>query len=345
MQETIRTSNALSLASRILVNKKITSVLVVTGRHPGQPTIQEAFQQSLHLVSPLGNLNTDKNIQQVFNECPVGVQSIVAIGGGFTIDAAKLLMMKYIGTGCRPFFIAIPTTAGSGSEATPLSVSYAVNKKLSIIDSRLLPDIALLDGKLLNELPPQQRAISGIDTVAQAIESTWSNNANATSIQFSAFVLKDFFPKLIEFAKGANQHNHKLLWRSNLAGKAIAITRTTGPHAMSYYLTSHFGVSHGQSVALYLPLFFIYNANPASSQARERMQKIYSWLGVKDQREACNYMTDLIKQVGLASRFRDLDLIVDIEALLDEVNEERFSNNPVPFERNRLRELIQEYLM
>jgi alcohol dehydrogenase class IV len=130
-----------------------------------------------------------------------------------------------------------------------------------------------------------------------------------------------------------------MLWAAHLAGAAIAITKTTGPHALSYYLTAHHDVPHGQAVALFLPLFFLYNEENIPSQLYEAFQ-------ASTASEAFIICTKFLKKLELATNFNELNIEnVDIDALLKSVNHERFSNNPVPFDENVLRSLINHYLV
>ena len=255
------------------------------------------------------------------------------------IDLAKAIIVKCKErSGLIPLFIAAPTTAGSGSEATAFAVIYRSKKKISIADPSLLPVIAILDPVLTYHLPAYQTAVSGMDVLAQAVESYWSKKANKESRAYAAEAIltwKEFFHRSV--TDPDPMVRERMLWAAHLAGKAINITRTTGPHALSYYLTAHHQVPHGQAVALYLPVFFLYN-DPERS--------LYDLLGVGTAGEAKNFIEEKIKSAGLATRYSELGL--DKEKLLNsipgEVNQERFDNNPVGFEWGKLKSLLEEYL-
>lgn len=120
------------------------------------------------------------------------------------------------------------------------------------------------------------------------------------------------------------------------AGKAINITRTTGPHALSYYLTAWYGIPHGQAVAIFLPLFFIYN---------NIYNELNELLGQDTPAASMEYIQSEMRNAGLVTTLAELQIDKSsvMDALLDEVNEERFANNPVSFDRNRLRQLIEKY--
>ena len=128
-----------------------------------------------------------------------------------------------------------------------------------------------------------------------------------------------------------------MLLAAHQAGKAINITRTTGPHALSYYLTAIHQVPHGQAVSLFLPLFFVYN---------QPQQELCSLLKVTNEMEAKGYIQLAMKNAGLAITLEELGISREkvIKDLLESVNTERFANNPRPFDKGALKELITKYL-
>ena len=177
-----------------------------------------------------------------------------------------------------------------------------------------------------------------MDVFAQAVESYWNINATGESKQFaveSISLWKDFFS--IAVASPGTIARERMLLAAYLAGKAINITRTTGPHALSYYLTANHNIAHGHAVALFLPVFFLYN---------KPLPELCKLLLVKNEEEAADMIREKMKQTGLAINFTELGIEKDniIESLLDEVNEERFANNPQTFDREKLKQLILKYL-
>lgn len=240
--------------------------------------------------------------------------------------------------------MAAPTTAGSGSEATPIAVFYQGKEKLSLDAPHLLPSVALLDPLLLNSLPPGQRAISGADALAQCIESVWNVHSSPASETIALEGMVLLWRRLYSFVHVASQEvAGGILWAAHLGGKAIAITRTTGPHALSYFLTAHYGIPHGQAVALTVPLFFLFNDG---EKTRQQLQKIYAVLQVVDAEEACAACRKLFGQIGLATTLTELGLQnIDLDQWLQSVNRQRFANNPVPFDPARLKDLFRRYLL
>lgn len=266
-------------------------------------------------------------------------QAIVAIGGGSVMDIGKSIVYRCIATGRKtPLLIAVPTTAGSGSEATHFAVVYDQGRKQSWIHPDMLPAVVVLDEELTFSLPAFQTAVSGFDVLCQAVESYWNKNASEVSRQYATESLQLWQEHILDVIHQPTPFSRKqMLKAAHLAGQAINITRTTGPHALSYYLTSNFGVPHGQAVAFFLPLFFLYNgAHPA----------LCSLLGVANETAASEYVSAMMKKAGLATKLVGIGIDKEqiVEALLSEVNEERFANNPVPFDNEKLKALIIQYL-
>ena len=318
-------------------------ILIISGQHAGKnifSPIIELHGVDLHFYHPQPGLTDIGATRMDWQELPWNPDLIIAFGGGRILDTAK--MMTWFGRNQqRPFFIALPTTAGSGSEATPFAVVYEGLGKKSLSDPILLPDLVFLDVSFLENLPSAQRAISGIDALAQAIEALWNRYATDHSDKYAEEALSILWKELEDFVHHPDAARDKrILWASHLSGKAIAITRTTGCHALSYYLTANHCIPHGQAVAFFIPLFFLYNEKAMG----DRSGKIYSLLGVTNAAQAFDAIQNLMKRCGLAIRFSQTGEVVDIGRLLASVNQERFSNNPEPFEPVGLNELISRYI-
>lgn len=316
---------------RILRQKNVVRVLVVARSQARLVKKWVGENVETEFLTPASELPRQNLLQAEMHP-----DLIIACGGGRIMDAAKLLIAEQKWK--RPFFIAIPTTAGSGSEATPFAVAYENKKKISVEAPELRPDIAILNPVLTVSLSPLQKAQSGIDAYVQAIESLWNIHATNESRVFAGEALELVQKNLLPFIEGNRDAAKQMLWGSYLGGSAIATTRTTGCHALSYYLTAQHDVPHGQAVALFLPLFFLYNQHQIPDI-------IYKKTGAENALEAFERTKSFLKQCGLATDFASLNIEVDVDALLDSVNEQRFANNPVSFDRNLLKQLIVEHLL
>ena len=293
---------------------------------------------------------------------------MIAIGGGSAIDMAKLIgicgahrgQYRELLTGEIPIrdkaapLIAIPTTAGTGSEATHFAVVYVGGQKYSVVHANVLPDYAIIDPNLTANLPPSITAHTGLDALSQAVESLWSVNATAQSRVFASEALRLVLDNL-----EAAVHRPTLDVRANmcraahLSGKAINISKTTAPHAISYTLTSQFGVPHGLAVALTLGAVLIYNNGVTSSdcwhpkgvaQVQNDIRGINRLIGVESSEEARKHIDDLISTIGCPTRLRQIgvDTAADLETIVQNVNTERLKNNPRALSQFELRRILRE---
>lgn len=273
---------------------------------------------------------------------------IIACGGGSVIDMAKLVRFRYSYNGdltegnfikrrdVLPLF-AVPTTSGTGCEATPFAVCYKDNIKYSVEHEDILPDCAVVYPPFTYGNPAYLAACTGFDALAQAIEAYWSVNATPQSDQYAEdamYMLWNNLPMAVnsptELVRG------RMAEAAYFAGKAIAITKTTAPHAFSYAFTTYCGIPHGHAVSLTFPYFFSLNILEKEECAlrdgivREvyatKMQNLRKLLGLKESCDSQAYLKEYISTIGL----KTLDCTnVDISHLLSLVNVNRLQNNPV----------------
>lgn len=341
MQELITGDNSIEKLPGLVANHGKGSVFIITGQHFVKKA-DELFAGKLnfyHFIKQGVNVAEEESGKAFKQFIAAGSDVLLAIGGGSVIDLAKAIIYRCLENNVpAPFFIAAPTTAGSGTEATQFAVVYREKKKFSLVHPKMLPALVIIDPILTYTLSPLQTAISGMDVLSQAVESYWNIHANPESKDFSKECIglwNEYFPEAVKEPNSLSRE--KMLWASHLAGKAINITRTTGPHALSYFLTANFGVPHGQAVALFLPLFFLYN---------EPDTGLLKILGCETAYEAKEKIEKTMSEAGLATRLSELGINKKeiIQPLLDDVNEERFANNPVPFNKEKLERLINENL-
>ncbi|MBR1766792.1 MAG: phosphonoacetaldehyde reductase, partial [Bacteroidales bacterium] len=196
--------------------------------------------------------------------------ALVAVGGGSTIDVAKCIKLFCRMNPAENYFaqdfadsgvplVAIPTTAGTGSESTRYAVVYYRGEKQSITHGSLIPDYAILDSSLLATLPLYQKKCTMLDALCQGIESLWSVNSTDESMRYAKLAIEGIMYNWREYIEhnDATAARH-IMTAANHAGQAINISQTTAPHAMSYKLSSLYGVPHGHAVALCLPEVWLY---------------------------------------------------------------------------------------
>ena len=295
-----------------------------------------------------------------------GSDCIVAVGGGNVIDTAKAVNIlsfqelnpeEYITgkselTDSGKYFIAVPTTSGSGSEATHFAVVYNGKNKFSISNESILPDCSIIDPELTLNLPSEITAISGMDALSQSIESFWSVNSTEESRSYSEEAIKLVFENLTSAVCNPDIRNRTEMSKaSNLSGKSINITKTTAPHAISYSMTSEFGIPHGQAVSITLGEFFVYNSGVSDKDitdprgtafVKENFGKLLNIMKCRSSDEAKNKIKNLMKSIKLKTTLKELGISEDfqINFISDNVNTERLRNNPRSVTRDELRNLL-----
>ena len=279
---------------------------------------------------------------------------VVGIGGGSVLDMAKLVagyhdvdsdeVVDAVEAGRTADdraarLVLVPTTSGSGAEATHFAVVYVGEAKHSIAGPAMRADAIVLDPALTLSGSAYQRATSGIDAVTQAIESRWATGATPASHRFARRALELLLPAIEGFThRGDERAARAMAIGSHLAGRAIDISKTTAAHALSYSLTKRHGISHGHAVALTLGAFLQIHADagaedlqadPAAHAAA--MGDVLAALDAADGDQARQRFTALLARLGLETRLSDLGIHdeAELRRLADAVNVERLSNNPV----------------
>ena len=296
---------------------------------------------------------------RLFRESGCGI--ICGAGGGSAIDTAKCIKLFADMPDERDYvlqepvpngipLIAIPTTAGSGSEATHFAVIYYHGKKFSVTDDNCLPQTVLLDSENLATLPDKHRRAAMLDALSHAIESMWSVRSTDESRELSRRAIKTVIDAMEGYVSGDSGCAEKMMNAAFTAGRAINITATTAGHAMSYMLTKMYGLPHGHAVSLCLPEVWRYIAENtdkcSDSRGCSHLQQILSelpeLLGCADTDSAIAFLRELPEKLRLAA---PADIKPEnIDALAASVNPERLRNTPVVPDTGAIREMYQNIL-
>ena len=291
---------------------------------------------------------------------------ILAIGGGSAMDIAKLIhganeykskfeknIIKGINLkkkGCDIYFV--PTTTGSGSEATNFAVVYINNKKFSATNLLFIPKGICLDPILCMSMDTNQRAISGFDAFCQAIESLWAIEATKESKQYAHQSLALITSNIYMNVNFPNIENTKaMLKASHMSGKAINISKTTVAHALSYYLTTNHNIPHGHAVSLFLGIFLKAHDYAPSERInnkigiklfKQNLKEIFIYLKCDNGLQAKKNWDSFMESCGLSS---NLDFIlenkIERKALIESVNTQRLMNNPVNYNKLELLQIFK----
>lgn len=186
---------------------------------------------------------------------------IMAVGGGSCIDVAKCIKLysnmdpaqNYLKQEIVPNdikLLAVPTTAGTGSEATRYAAIYYQGAKQSVTDYSAIPSTVIVDASVLKTLPEYQKKATMMDALCHAVESYWSVNSTEESYEYSKQAIKLIVENKDGYLANDDEGCANMLHAANLGGKAINITQTTAGHAMCYKLTSLYGIAHGHAAAL-----------------------------------------------------------------------------------------------
>jgi alcohol dehydrogenase class IV len=295
---------------------------------------------------------------------------VLGVGGGSAMDMAKLLCAFHgmtDGTKVRdsirgggritsriPHLVLVPTTSGSGSEATHFAVVYIGDEKFSVAGPVLRPDVVILDPALTLSGSRYQRATSGIDAVAQAIESLWAVAATERSRRWARHALGLLLPAIGTYVNQPDAIAARAMAiGSHLAGRAIDISKTTAAHALSYGITKRYGISHGHAVALTLGGFIQAHSaqgpltlQPAVDPARHEdiMTEVLQLLSAHDGAGGREQFLALLRRLGLEPTLSDMAEVGrdDCRRLASAVNVERLGNNPAIFDEGQLVAIIAQ---
>lgn len=271
-----------------------------------------------------------------------GCDTLVAVGGGSSIDVAKCI--KLYAKAPETKLIAIPTTAGTGSESTRFAVIYAQGKKQSITDDCIVPDFAILEPSVLESLPLYQKKCTMMDALCQGLESWWSVNSTDASRTISRRAVQMILSNWCEYLASGGTHlsGGVAMEAANLAGQAICITQTTAPHAFSYKLTSMYGLPHGHAVAICLPEIWDFML--------DNIEKCSDPRGAQYLQGVFEEISQLITPKGFRALLAKLELTApsaaegDIAILAASVNPIRLANNPVPISQQEAGEIYSRIL-
>ena len=215
-----------------------------------------------------------------------GVDGVIAIGGGSSMDVAKAVSVLLAGkqtlselygvgqvSGGRLPLVLVPTTAGTGSEVTPVAViTTGETTKAGVSSPVLLPDVAVLDADLTLGLPPAVTAMTGVDAMVHAIEAyTSRHQKNPVSDNLARQALQLLQGNIrTAVHEGSNREARAaMLLGACMAGQAFANAPVAAVHALAYPLGGHYHIPHGLSNSLVLPAVMEFNASAASAHYAE----------------------------------------------------------------------------
>lgn len=359
-QQIIFGEQSINLLKTLFHDKKWNKVLLVTGKKSYETSGAKQFISkclsgiNVQIVrfsdfANNPNINDLKKGISMIQDSPPSV--IVAIGGGSVLDMGKLLRFFLThkgdilgGDNCANGktipLIAIPTTAGTGAEATHFAVIYdEEGKKHSIANIDILPEFAVVYPKLTYNQSLYVTACAGFDALAQAIEAYWNKKATIESDEYALKAMELIYPSLpIAVNNPTELIRDKMSEGAYWAGCAINITKTTAPHAFSYPFTSHYGYPHGHALAIMFPELAAHNIINGNIPEEKKI-KLLQLFNI-GQGNVYDTIKKYINQLPLPLYPKSYD----INTILKGISIERLSNNPSYISEEEAKRLIQKVL-
>ena len=377
MQTEFIGKNSLKNIKKIISNLDAKKILLVTGKGSYKKSgSEEKLIQYLGdaVIKRFFDFEPNPNIKDVL----VGINIIssfkpdliIAVGGGSVIDIAKLINIFAVHVAKEKEIyefvnesssvkkaglplIAIPTTSGTGSEATHFAVVYIGNKKYSFAHEYVLPNFSIIDPSLSYSNPAYIKACSGFDALSQAIESFWAVGSTEESRSYSREAIKIILSS-IEMAvlESDKKSMDRMSLAANLAGKAINISKTTAAHAVSYPITKLLGIPHGHAVALTLGSFFVINSHYSESQLNDSRgiqyfdnisKELLNLFDCSESEQVSQRLNQIMANIGLEANLKSIfsKKNIDYELIKKEINLERLNNNPVKVNSSQIENLFK----
>ena len=350
--------NNLKEFKNLVIKSYYNRVLIVSGKKSfnlsgARKIIKEIFQKvekSFYFKkSNLPEVNELINLITLINKYKPNL--IIAVGGGGVMDLAKIANAMHSEKNIKKSIIkddynlknnycdlvSIPTTAGSGAEVTTNAVIYVGKKKFSIEGDNIKPKHAILMPSLITSNTKKIISSSAFDCLSQSVESMISVKSNTESVNFSKKSIKLFLENYKNFIekKSLNQF-YKISLAAYFSGKAISITKTTAPHAVSYPFTSYYGIHHGHAVSLTLNEFLEFNyKNLSKSKTKfnllSRYHLLFKIFKVRNINELIQEINNIKTNLKVINDLNFLNKNIDknLNLIVKNVNVQRLTNNPV----------------
>ena len=288
---------------------------------------------------------------------------IMAVGGGSAMDVAKCIKLysNLPGDGADGAwlkaeivpnsipFIAMPTTAGTGSEATRYAVIYYNDAKQSVTSESFIPSTVLMDPNALKTLPLYQKKATMMDALCHAIESFWSVNSTEKSKEYSRAAIQAVLKHMDGYLANTEEGNAGMLKAAHTAGQAINITQTTAGHAMCYKITSLFHSAHGHAAILCDRILFPWMAENTDKCTDPRgeeylkatLDEIGRAMGCKDATEGAEKLRGIFDSLELEVPTATAE---QFEILKNSVNPVRLKNHPIALDVDTIDALYHNIL-
>ncbi len=300
------------------------------------------------------------------NDDYMGADLILAVGGGSVIDTAKITAAAAKNPEFRQnptdgglirakglTLVAVPTTAGTGAEATPNAIllDEEAKTKLGVVSPLMIPDLVVLDCTLTESLPKHVAVSTGLDALAHALESYLSKKANGLTDMFGLEAMRLIFGNLAQACEGNNpEARQNMLTASFYAGVCLAGASTHIVHAMAYPLSGEYHVPHGVGIAALLPPVIEKLQDACSARLCEAAESLWHKSFECEKEGAAlfvNALKDLAKRLEAVYSIAKYGVMEDrlLEMALDaRKNERLFLQAPVDMDAETLASIYRQIL-
>lgn len=337
----------------ILSQLGLTSAVLVCGPH-FEPRAREFMAHCAAVkavwagVEPNPRLSGAEESARLAREC--GADVIIGVGGGSAIDTAKFAAAIAMGEGSaeeyfagKPFpvqrlaVIAVPTTAGTGSEVTQVSVINRGEDKKTINNPAFLPRAAIVDSALMRSVPPRTTMMTGLDALSHALEGYWSRNHQPVTDLYAVEAVRLVLANLERaYGNGADaEARDNMAYAALLAGMAFAQSKTAGCHACSYPLSMDWHMPHGEACAFTLSAFVRINRDARLDALCERVGLAGGTEELAERIESLKALAGLRRRL---SELGDVDILTLAEAC---AVHPLMCNNPVPMTPEMLADMFR----
>lgn len=324
----------------VLESLSVSRCVLVCGRHFA-PKAQELAEKDGRICAIFSGVEQNPQLSGVEETVRLArahnADAVIGIGGGSSIDTAKFAAAAALGDGealdyyrGKPFpkkrltIIAVPTTAGTGSEVTQVSVVSHGTEKKTINNPVFMPTAAIVDPVLSSTVPPRTTMNTGLDALAHALEGYWSRNHQPISDLMAIEAVRLILANLEKaYTDGGDMDARSAMaFASLLGGLSFALPKTAASHACSYPLSEDYHLPHGEACAFTLDSLVRINAD-------ERLEYLCRAVGLKNTAALADRIAQLKALGGLRCRLSELGE-VDIDKLAaDCAAHPLMNNNPV----------------
>ena len=298
--------------------------------------------------------------------------SILAVGGGSALDTAKCIKLFTGLSKDRPYLeqefrendiplLVHPTTAGTGSESTPFAVIYQDGEKCSVEHESIYPKYRIEDARSLRSLPLYQKKATLLDALSHAMEAIWSKYSNEDSRAYGQKAISLILMNYKAYLSLENEKDAKNLGgaaalegllkqvledvaeAANLAGKAIAVTKTTAGHALSYKLGSIYQLPHGLATAIVNRALYPFMCREKNRMTDpENLLFLAKCFSAETEEEGAKRYREILEDLEILPTLSVKE--GDLENLVAAVNPERLSNHPIALREEDIGLLYKEIL-